>query len=342
MRPLLIALLAAGCATAPAELATDPGIRELDPSVDQPVFVPGAETHSVESYATSGRRCGSHLSDIDFAAMQADLASNAVYQANLDRAQAAIATIIPKPPWAGGGGNGGGTDTGDGGGGDPEPIGADISVYVHVITNDSGNGGATQAMIDAQMAVLNAAYADTGYTFTVAGIDTTANSSWFSAGPDTSAEFQMKSALRVGSADDLNVYLTNPSGGYLGWATFPDWYAGSPADDGVVILTGSMPGGSASPYNEGDTLVHEAGHWLGLFHTFQDGCRKKGGDEVSDTPSESSAAYGCPVGRDTCRGGGVDPITNYMDYTDDSCMFEFTPGQDVRMDAAWLTFRDGQ
>jgi hypothetical protein len=60
---------------------------------------------------------------------------------------------------------------------------------------------------------------------------------------------------------------------------------------------------------------------------------------VDDTASERSAAYGCPVGRDTCAGGGVDPIKNFMDYSDDSCMVEFTPNQSSRMQQQWDAYR---
>jgi hypothetical protein len=220
--------------------------------------------------------------------------------------------------------------------------GGTINVYFHVVAagTDAASGNISNQMIADQITVLNQAYAPYGWSFTLAATDRTVNPTWYSDCYGQS-EDAMKAALRKGSADDLNIYTCNPSGGLLGWGTFPNWYAGNPKDDGVVLLHSSLPGGSAVPYHLGDTATHEVGHWMGLYHTFQGGCNKQG-DLVSDTIAEKSAAYGCPVGRDSCKGGGADPIKNFMDYTDDACMDQFTIGQDTRMDKMYTTYRFGK
>jgi hypothetical protein len=222
------------------------------------------------------------------------------------------------------------------------PQATTINVYWHVITNTSGQGAPTTAQINNQIAVLNAAYAAAGFSFNLVSVDTTANNTWYTCTAGASCESQMKNALRQGTADDLNIYSNNMGGGLLGWATFPSSYTSQPKMDGVVLLYSSVPGGTAAPYNLGDTGTHEVGHWMGLLHTFQGGCSGSG-DSVSDTPPERSPAYGCPTGRDSCRNkAGLDPITNFMDYTDDACMNTFSAGQNSRMNAQWAQYRAGK
>jgi hypothetical protein len=220
-----------------------------------------------------------------------------------------------------------------------------IPVVVHVIAENTTRAGGyiPDSMIQQQIAVLNDSYdggsvggAVTAFAFQLQSITRNVRPEWYPIVYGSSAERAMKSALRVGGKETLNIYAGELSDNLLGWATFPQRRLNS--SDGVVVLAESLPGGTAGIYALGDTGTHEVGHWLNLYHTFQGGCSKSG-DSVADTPAEASPAFNCPTGRDTCSAAGLDPITNFMDYSQDSCMYQFTPGQATRMADAWAAYR---
>jgi hypothetical protein len=133
----------------------------------------------------------------------------------------------------------------------------------------------------------------------------------------------------------LNIWVCNLSGGVLGYAQFP---GGPAATDGVVITytaLGTM-GTAASPYNKGRTATHEVGHWLNLYHIWgDDGTACTGDDLVADTPNQADENYGCPTfPQISCSNGpNGDLFMNYMDYTNDACMYMFTTGQKTRLSA---------
>lgn len=224
-----------------------------------------------------------------------------------------------------------------------------IPVWVHVISAGSGfeYGEVPDSMIRDQMKALDDTFSGfiggvfTGFTFDLKGVTRTQNPAWFYMTIGSKEEAEAKAALRRGGPETLNIYTVD-GGGYLGWATFPWWYEDDPSGDGTVVNFRSLPGGPyGTNFSLGYTATHEVGHWLALFHTFQDACSQLN-DYVTDTPAEQSPASGCPIGRDTCVGKknpGPDPIHNYMDYTYDSCYFEFSGGQADRMQTAWLTWR---
>ena len=245
---------------------------------------------------------------------------------------------------------------------------ATIPVRFNVVYKDKGKGGGwlSDERIDAQIDVLNEAYADAGFSFVLEEVDRTYQPEWFNLVSSngglprfyrgSSKEVKMKKYFYDDSTPEtLNIYSASLAQSLLGWAYFPSDFTdaatfGDPLPrylDGVVLDYRSLPsvegdtGDTAvyANYGEGDTATHEIGHWLELFHTFDGGCTGEG-DHVDDTAPEASPAFQCPVGRDTCPSEGMDPIHNFMDYTYDSCMTEFTAGQAARMQVAWTEYRD--
>ncbi len=134
------------------------------------------------------------------------------------------------------------------------------------------------------------------------------------------------------TAKYLNMWCCAIGGGILGYAQFP---GGPAATDGVVMdyQYFGLSGAAAAPYNLGRTATHEVGHWLNLRHIWGDATC--GSDLVNDTPTHNTANYGCPAAGhlSTCTGTPVEMTMNYMDYTDDACMYMFSAGQTTRMRA---------
>ncbi len=249
----------------------------------------------------------------------------------------------------------------------PLPIydpGADypIQVVVHVIMNSSGSQGAiSDAMVQSQIDILNEDFQalagtpgsrgyDSALLFALAtvdpggnattGITRSNNNTWFN---DGGAYYNY---LAWDPTRYTNVY-TNNAGGYLGYVPFLPQQGGVGGNsDRVVVHWQSFGRNSAGyPYHQGRTLTHELGHYFGLHHTFAYGCGNStppacysSGDRICDTNSESTAHWGCS-NSSTC--GSSDPIRNYMNYTDDLCMQQFTQEQSRRIRCTLENYREG-
>ncbi|HYJ70344.1 MAG TPA: zinc metalloprotease [Nocardioidaceae bacterium] len=235
-----------------------------------------------------------------------------------------------------------------------------IRVHFHGVTDHAGHNFVTKKRFKRQINVLNKAFggrtgpnaANTPFRFRLASIDRTKNNKWFNANYFTDIGKQrlrnMRRALHVGNARDLNLYTIGPNFQLLGLATFPADYQKFPRLDGSVLLAGSLPGGNANfgpgaVYNKGDTATHEIGHWLNLYHTFQGGCSQLN-DYVTDTPKQfpGNNIFVCDTTLNTCPPFGTndrDPVKNFMNYVDDPCMNQFTRGQRERMNTGWFIRR---
>lgn len=129
----------------------------------------------------------------------------------------------------------------------------------------------------------------------------------------------------------LNVWIADTGENIVGFGTAPGQR--TEKEDGVVIHRDYLDVKGPSR-----TLTHEVGHYLGLFHMWNDECKDV--DFVKDTPAQEYPYYGCPKKeRGTC--GNKDMFMNFMDYTDHDCMYFFTKGQVHRMEKILAMYRPG-
>lgn len=227
----------------------------------------------------------------------------------------------------------------------------DIPVVFHVIQNNGGNGYLSEATIRDQIDVLNEDFqalpgspgapgTNAKIRFHLAtldpqgnptnGITYTTNNSWYQ---DSGNYWD---TLAWDTNRYLNIYTNAPPCCYGYVADFPQTGIVGTNEDRVVLWWEAV-GKQATPGwpgNMGRTGTHEVGHYLGLYHTFEGGCGSASncyvtGDLICDTNGQSSPTYGCPGSSSSCGNG--DPFHNYMDYSDDVCLWEFTPEQVNRM-----------
>ncbi|WP_460553055.1 M43 family zinc metalloprotease [Hymenobacter daeguensis] len=242
-----------------------------------------------------------------------------------------------------------------------------IPVVVHVLYSTAAQN-ISDAQVQSQIAVLNEDYrklnADAGNTPSIyAGLAADVNVQFVLAKRDPNGnattgiihkatkttswrtDDAVKKSKRGGddpwdATQYLNLWACNLGQGLLGYAQFP---GGATATDGVVILYSAFgsrakyPAGTyTTTYDLGRTATHEVGHWLNLRHIWgDDNGACTGSDLVADTPNQGAENYGCPAFPHVSCSNSGDMSMNYMDYTDDRCMYMFSTGQSARMNAVF-------
>ncbi|KAJ0122475.1 metalloprotease MEP1 [Diaporthe amygdali] len=233
-----------------------------------------------------------------------------------------------------------------------------VDVYFHVTSTEANKDRITDDIVDAQFDVLHSTFLDYGFELKLVNVsrlvDDVAGKGFYADDGieivDFDAYVAWRTQTRRGGYDALNVYfftdLNDGIGGYCNTPTVVEDGSQYFYLDGCWVNGDSMPGlgrNETAPPNKGHAAIHEVGHWFGLLHTFHGRPCESINDQVADTPAQSGSSLGCPVGRDSCPDSpGLDPIHNFMDYSDDTCTTEFTPGQSERMHQQFGVYRRWQ
>ena len=359
MKKVLLSLMAAGLLLTSCE-NDSPDVEDTtlaqEIQVDMSDFSLYAENGDLTSKSADGSEKCMSMKNLEYRLSKNKGLAKKMYDIEYNTRKA-IAAKKPNNPGGGNGGGGGGSD----GGGDPpadDGLGTiTIPVIVHVLYNNAAEN-ISDAQIASQIAVLNEDFGATNndinqvptlFAGVVGDIDIEfvlsrtirKATSRTSFGTNDAIKFDSQGGSNVVTPDThLNMWVGDIGGGILGYAQFP---GGSAATDGVVMGTDyfGTTGTATAPFDKGRTATHEVGHWLNLRHIWGDGrCNRD--DFVSDTPTSDAPNYGCPdFPTNNCR--STDMTMNYMDYTNDACMYMFSTGQKERMRALFElnAVRDG-
>ncbi len=210
---------------------------------------------------------------------------------------------------------------------------AQIQSQIDVLNEDYNNTNADRTLVPSEFSSVDA---NVGVRFVLAAVNRKATTKTSFSTNDAVKKSSQGGIAPTDPTHNLNIWTCNLGNGLLGYAQFP---GGASATDGVVILYSAFgrTGTLISTYNKGRTATHEVGHWMNLRHIWGDATC--GNDLVSDTRIAQTANYGCPTypKLTTCTGKLAEMTMNYMDYTDDACMYMFTNGQKARMLAIFAT-----
>jgi hypothetical protein len=238
-----------------------------------------------------------------------------------------------------------------------------IPTYINVISTEANEFRYNDSFFLAQLATLNDQYNRTNFQFDLAGFQRIKDND-FAVLQNDSIEATMKRKFHNGSYSSLNLYFLSdwkpvefngkplPEDNYMyGSCSFPKVVTPDNLKlDGCILQQDTLPGNKRKPEASfGYTAVHEIGHWLGLLHPWGTDdstpgeCLVQNG--IFDLPIMYEPIYGCVNNIKSCpiqAPPGVDPIHNFMGYSDDCCLYEFTPGQVASMLVMYNTFRLGR
>lgn len=226
-----------------------------------------------------------------------------------------------------------------------------LPIRIHIIRQSNGSGGISYNNLPNQISISNSQYSGANFSlFECASFENIDNSSLYSF--DYGVDDALLSSYNTPNV--INIYYTNtiitPQGSVGGIGLFP-WYP-NPQDHYIIIAAGN--------HQDGTSLSHELGHFLGIYHTHEiamgveyvngSNC-SVAGDLICDTPADpnlqfctnSSCQYTCPNLTDPL-GDFYSPLTdNIMSYTYHSsfsgCGVNFTNDQESWININYNAFR---